>query len=674
MKKLAIALLLVVMGTMVACSGGGGNNGGPGPQPISVSITPNGSTSVGVTLTQQFTASVTGTSNTAVDWTVAGSGCSGAACGTISTSGLYTAPASIPNPHSVTVTATSVADTSKSANVTVNIVGITVAVAPSSATVALTLTQQFSAQVNPPSSVTWSVSGSGCSGNACGTVNSSGLYTAPSSLPTPATVTVTATSTAQPTSSGKATITLVASQNSRLSGQFAFRFSGFDSTGPVYIAGTFTADGASPTGNITNGVEDINRSSGVTTQVPFTGTYTIGNDSRGQMTITANSVTSTYDLAIGSGTEVIFTELDTTGVRGGGIMDKASPSSFSNSQIAGPYVMSLFGTDNAGKRVGAAARFVTDGAGNITSGSYDVNDAGSPQSNLSLTGTYMVNTTNGRTTLNLTIQNLGTVNYTFYIVTQKELFMVSTDPASANTPRVVGIGSAQSQNNTYTNAILNGTGIFNLTGLQSAGSVVAIGEITGNGTAGTLTGMFDENDAGSISPAGQALSGTYAVSSTGRGTMSLTGTNPPASSLVIYAFAQGAAYLLDMSSANALSGSMQQQSPGASGFFTPSSLQGSWFYGTITPSDSNANAFSGVLNIDGISSFSGTEDESTPTMNSPMLTVTGTYTVASDGRGTASLTAPSAEQQVFYIVDTSKFLSINVDAGNNDAALISTAR
>src|SRR5581483_7663733 len=180
-----------------------------------------------------------------------------------------------------------------------------------------------------------------------------------------------------------------------------------------------------------------------------------------------------------------------------------------------------------------------------------------------------------------------TVNYTFYIVTQKELFMVSTDPATANTPRVVGIGLAQNQNNTYTNAILNGTGIFNLTGLQAAGSVVAVGEITGNGTAGTLSGMFDENNAGAISPAGQALSGTYAVSSTGRGTMSLTCPNPPASSLVIYAFAQDAAYLLDMSSANALSGSMQQQSSGPSGVFRPSSLQGTWFYGTITPSDRN---------------------------------------------------------------------------------------
>jgi len=61
--------------------------------------------------------------------------------------------------------------------------------------------------------VTWTVSGAGCSGNACGVVgpalspyNSS--YTAPPTVPTPPTVTLTATSNADPTKSGTATITI----------------------------------------------------------------------------------------------------------------------------------------------------------------------------------------------------------------------------------------------------------------------------------------------------------------------------------------------------------------------------------------------------------------------------------------------------------------------------------
>ena len=53
------------------------------PAPVAVTITP-GSAAVQVGKTQQFSASVTGSSNTAVTWSASG--------GTISASGLYTAP------------------------------------------------------------------------------------------------------------------------------------------------------------------------------------------------------------------------------------------------------------------------------------------------------------------------------------------------------------------------------------------------------------------------------------------------------------------------------------------------------------------------------------------------------------------------------------------------------
>jgi hypothetical protein len=65
-------------------------------------------------MAQQFNASVTGTSNTSVAWSVAGVGCSGVACGTINSSGLYTAPAVVPSPATVTVKGTSTADLTKS--------------------------------------------------------------------------------------------------------------------------------------------------------------------------------------------------------------------------------------------------------------------------------------------------------------------------------------------------------------------------------------------------------------------------------------------------------------------------------------------------------------------------------------------------------------------------------
>src|SRR5258707_15408114 len=95
-----------------------GGCGGSGSSPVQISVTifPT-STTVAVGHTQQFTASVTGTTNTAATWSVAG----GTSNGTISTIGLYTAPATLPSPSQVTVTATSQADSSKSASATVTV-------------------------------------------------------------------------------------------------------------------------------------------------------------------------------------------------------------------------------------------------------------------------------------------------------------------------------------------------------------------------------------------------------------------------------------------------------------------------------------------------------------------------------------------------------------------------
>ena len=85
---------------------------------ISVSISPTTPT-VATLATQQFTATVTGTTNTAVTWEVNGLAGGNSADGVISTAGLYLGPSSVPNPATVTVTAVSQADNTTSASVTV---------------------------------------------------------------------------------------------------------------------------------------------------------------------------------------------------------------------------------------------------------------------------------------------------------------------------------------------------------------------------------------------------------------------------------------------------------------------------------------------------------------------------------------------------------------------------
>ena len=119
-KLLALSALAPVL-LLAAC--GGGSSSSPPPavtifvSPLQASVPTNGQ--------QPFRATVSGTSNTAVNWSVSGSGCTGSACGTIRVSGLYTAPASVPSPPGVTVTAVSQADTTKSATATETIISPT---------------------------------------------------------------------------------------------------------------------------------------------------------------------------------------------------------------------------------------------------------------------------------------------------------------------------------------------------------------------------------------------------------------------------------------------------------------------------------------------------------------------------------------------------------------------
>jgi hypothetical protein len=82
---------------------------------ISVSPTP---ASVAPANTVQFTAKVTGTTNTTATWAVDGTPGGNSSIGTISSTGLYTAPSTL-GTH--TITATSVADTTKSAHATVTV-------------------------------------------------------------------------------------------------------------------------------------------------------------------------------------------------------------------------------------------------------------------------------------------------------------------------------------------------------------------------------------------------------------------------------------------------------------------------------------------------------------------------------------------------------------------------
>lgn len=162
---------------------------GTGPGGINVTVAPAGAV-VPPSATQQFTAIVTGTSNTAVTWSVDGIAGGNAAVGTIDGTGLYTAPATN-GTHLITATSAANNAAQGSQFVQVGTGGstggggtsgtITVTVTPGSVSLPQGGQQQFSAAVTGGGSpaIVWAVNGIVGGDPSVGTIDATGLYTAP---------------------------------------------------------------------------------------------------------------------------------------------------------------------------------------------------------------------------------------------------------------------------------------------------------------------------------------------------------------------------------------------------------------------------------------------------------------------------------------------------------------
>ncbi len=134
--------------------------------------------------------------------------------GTNATSGGGTASGT-----TVTVKATSTADTTKNATATVSLdSGIRVSVAPLSASVGLSETLQFLATVTGTTNTTvnWSVNDVAGGNSTVGTISATGLYTAPTTLPSPANVTIRAAAVADTLRTAVANLVLLTASDPTL--------------------------------------------------------------------------------------------------------------------------------------------------------------------------------------------------------------------------------------------------------------------------------------------------------------------------------------------------------------------------------------------------------------------------------------------------------------------------
>lgn len=183
---------------------------------VTVSISPTTAT-VALGSTKAFAATVQGNVNTGVLWQVNGVTGGTAITGTISTSGVYTAPGILPTNATITVTAVSAAVPTSKANATVTLVlppppPVSISITPTNGSVQYGLHQTFTATVlnSTNTAVKWSVNGIQGGSSTVGLITPGGVYTAPAAPPGSSSVTIQATAAASSSATASATVNLTA--------------------------------------------------------------------------------------------------------------------------------------------------------------------------------------------------------------------------------------------------------------------------------------------------------------------------------------------------------------------------------------------------------------------------------------------------------------------------------
>jgi hypothetical protein len=620
--------------------------------PISISPT---TAAIGLSGTLQFTATVTFSTNTAVTWEVNGVSGGNATVGTISTAGLYTAPATLPNPNSVTVTAVAQADQTQVVSAAVTINPPAIIITPTGLTLAAGAQQAFTATVNGASlTPAWSLACRSQLPGVCGTLTSGGLYTAPPLPPPGGTVTVTA-KTVDGSAVPASTDVSIQFSNASLAGQYAFAFTIRSAQALSAEAGTITFDG---NGNITAGLTDRSDDGGSPIAING-GTYQIGNDGRGTAVVETSQGLVAWQFVLTNQPLGFVVRFDSNGATASGTLELQHADKFNLASIQGNYAMSLVGVGAGASppltaMVGSLA---ADGAGNVSHGILDVDSNATVTTNLSASGTLTAPSSSGRGTLTIT-STLGTQTFAYYQVDDTLLKLVEIDGANALAGDLVTQPAGP-----FTITSFNGRFAFTVAGSKGGASfgmgglfTMNLGGITNRLLDGVNQTVFDTQ-------------GAYVVTdpASGRTTVTWTVNNGAMSQYVLYPRNDGGFVILEVDGNAAAEGIVLPQTVSAPSTF---SLEGNFAVvaaGAEPPSGVANESITGHMVLPGGTPFTGVLDIDAD----GMVTQGGAFQVGgftvdvNTGRGVATALPSSAvlgnASFILYILDADQAMILESD-------------
>jgi hypothetical protein len=370
-----------------------------------------------------------------------------------------------------------------------------------------------------------------------------------------------------------------------LSGPYVFKVAGADAEFfPQGMAGKFTANGA---GSITGGtpILDVNNSSNPAGSVrkedrSLAGTYTLDatfpGSGRGTLTLTSTSsgpiqyafyIVNTT--ASEQSTQLHLVEIDTNNYLAGDVFAAPTGSSFNAASLtSGNYPFTVGGTSPTGAYA-AGGVFISSGGGG-TSGLQDSNNAGTVTTDVTLgTCTYTVDPTSGRIDLLLSTASgtcaagpsSTTQEYAMYQTAQGSAVMLELDATAVAT----GTAFVQAASPTA----VGGSDSFGMAGQGIFHSQPALyqqnlsGQVTWNGSV-ALSGNIDINNFNAVFPADPIfITGTtlgMLDATSGRGTATIQGMNPNVTyNVAYYVINSSTALLFDTDTTHVLIGSINSQ-------------------------------------------------------------------------------------------------------------------
>ena len=457
--------------------------------------------------------------------------------------------------------------------------------------------------------------------------------------------------------------------NASLSGSYAYTLKGYGlNAGSSTVAGffveggVFTADGK---GNITAATDDFVEQVGLGAQsilgTALTGTYSISSDGTGSLQFkSAGTLFGIFAITLSDTGSLYMEEADGGGTSAGSALLQSSTST--------PFGTFVFRTHDVQTSSTIGTMAVSAGA---VSGAYLMVQNGAPVSG-SIGAGSMTAPTGGRGTVSYTVNGVPH-SAEYYVVSANKFLLLDTTTAA----NILSVGLAEMQSDvTFSAASLSGSYVFGSSGeTATPGFTNTAGVFTTDNVSQVTAATFDSVQDGSVS-SDQTATGTYLIDNSignGSGSVTLGGLKRD-----IWMVSPTRAYFIALNGTNVEDGTIDQQS----GTFTNTSLgtQGAFFMdgfnwnlipfgaftdvafedrvGTLVPSGSN------TLGTNYLASYFGPD---LPAGETSSFALSGTYSVASNGRTTATLTDNSGDSLgvVLYLTSNSTGYVLQSDAGYN---------